>query len=94
MKLRVFNPRATEWQRMFALAAAFQIGHHHLDPTDKTQFLIPPDFVEFRPAHDLEEAYEALAPGRSEHPPSRARGNHPARRTAHPTPDHRSCGHR
>ncbi|SDT83494.1 Helicase conserved C-terminal domain-containing protein [Streptomyces sp. TLI_053] len=37
VKLRAFNPRATEWQRMFALAAAFQGGHHHLDPTDKTR---------------------------------------------------------
>ncbi|MFF1874806.1 helicase associated domain-containing protein [Kitasatospora herbaricolor] len=37
VKLRAFNPRATEWQRMFALAAAFHIGHHHLDPADKTR---------------------------------------------------------
>ncbi|MFJ9953587.1 Helicase associated domain protein [Kitasatospora sp. NPDC091207] len=37
VKLRAFNPRATEWQRMFALAAAFHTGHHHLDPTDKTR---------------------------------------------------------
>ncbi|MFD0261087.1 Helicase associated domain protein [Kitasatospora indigofera] len=37
VKLRSFNPRATEWQRMFALAAAFHTGHHHLDPTDKTR---------------------------------------------------------
>ncbi|BFV54975.1 DEAD/DEAH box helicase [Kitasatospora sp. CMC57] len=36
VKLRAFNPHATEWQRMFDLAAAFQAGHHHLDPTDKT----------------------------------------------------------
>ncbi|MFF1794093.1 Helicase associated domain protein [Kitasatospora sp. NPDC058263] len=37
VKLRAFNPRATEWQRMFALADAFHTGHHHLDPTDKTR---------------------------------------------------------
>ncbi|MER5868036.1 Helicase associated domain protein [Kitasatospora sp. NPDC002040] len=37
VKLRMFNPRATEWQRMFDLAAAFHTGHHHLDPTDKTR---------------------------------------------------------
>ncbi|MGW2541638.1 Helicase associated domain protein [Kitasatospora sp. NPDC001574] len=37
VKLRAFNPRATEWQRMFALAAAFHTEHHHLDPTDKTR---------------------------------------------------------
>ena len=37
VKLRAFNPRATEWQRMFALAAAFHTGHRHLDPTDKTR---------------------------------------------------------
>ncbi|MFF1873005.1 Helicase associated domain protein [Kitasatospora herbaricolor] len=36
VKLRAFNPRATEWQRMYTLAAAFHTGHHHLDPTDKT----------------------------------------------------------
>ncbi|MGW4651353.1 Helicase associated domain protein [Kitasatospora sp. NPDC004289] len=35
VKLRAFNPRATEWQRMFALADTFHTGHHHLDPTDK-----------------------------------------------------------
>ncbi|WP_329485022.1 Helicase associated domain protein [Kitasatospora sp. NBC_01246] len=37
VKLRAFNPRATEWQRMYQLAAAFHTGHHHLDPTDKTR---------------------------------------------------------
>ncbi|MGW6917348.1 Helicase associated domain protein [Kitasatospora sp. NPDC054939] len=37
VKLRAFNPRASEWQRMFVLAAAFHTGHHHLDPTDKTR---------------------------------------------------------
>ncbi|MFJ8038896.1 Helicase associated domain protein [Kitasatospora sp. NPDC096147] len=37
VKLRAFNPRASEWQRMFDLAAGFQAGHHHLDPTDKTR---------------------------------------------------------
>ncbi|MFC8452164.1 helicase associated domain-containing protein [Kitasatospora sp. NPDC057223] len=37
VKLRGFNPRATEWQRMHQLAAAFHTGHHHLDPTDKTR---------------------------------------------------------
>ncbi|MFJ8434854.1 Helicase associated domain protein [Kitasatospora sp. NPDC094019] len=37
VKLRAFNPRATEWQRMFGLADVFHTGHHHLDPTDKTR---------------------------------------------------------
>lgn len=37
VKLRAFNPRATEWQRMFALADAFHTAHRHLDPTDKTR---------------------------------------------------------
>ncbi|MFE2721500.1 helicase associated domain-containing protein [Kitasatospora sp. NPDC059327] len=37
VRLRAFNPRATKWQRMFALAAVFHTGHHHLDPTDKTR---------------------------------------------------------
>ncbi|MCX4755091.1 DEAD/DEAH box helicase [Kitasatospora purpeofusca] len=37
VKLRTFNPRATEWQRMYQLAAAFHTSHHHLDPTDKTR---------------------------------------------------------
>ncbi|MFI9329295.1 Helicase associated domain protein [Kitasatospora sp. NPDC052868] len=36
VKLRAFNPRASEWQRMFALAAAFRTAHGHLDATDKT----------------------------------------------------------
>ena len=35
VKLRAFNPRATEWQRMFALAAAFRTRHGHLDASDK-----------------------------------------------------------
>ncbi|MFF2147945.1 Helicase associated domain protein [Kitasatospora sp. NPDC058190] len=37
VKLRVFNPRAVEWQRMHAVAARFHIEHGHLDPTDKTK---------------------------------------------------------
>ncbi|CAM5558709.1 helicase associated domain-containing protein (plasmid) [Streptomyces viridifaciens] len=37
MKLRAFNPRAVEWQRMHAVAAVFHLGHGHLDPTDKTE---------------------------------------------------------
>ncbi|MFJ1796855.1 DEAD/DEAH box helicase [Kitasatospora griseola] len=37
VKLRAFNPRATEWQRMYQLAAVFHTGHRHLDPTDKTR---------------------------------------------------------
>ncbi|MFC8452130.1 Helicase associated domain protein [Kitasatospora sp. NPDC057223] len=36
VKLRAFNPRATEWQRMHALAAAFRTRHGHLDAADKT----------------------------------------------------------
>ncbi|WP_051711672.1 DEAD/DEAH box helicase [Streptomyces sp. NRRL S-350] len=36
VKLRAFNPRATEWQRMHAVAARFHIEHGHLDPTDRT----------------------------------------------------------
>ncbi|MFF1874809.1 hypothetical protein [Kitasatospora herbaricolor] len=43
--------------------------------TGTVEFLIPPDFVEFRPAHDLEEAYEALAqrlgPATADIPPER-----------------------
>ncbi|WP_162002661.1 DEAD/DEAH box helicase [Streptomyces sp. CB01881] len=35
VKLRAFNPRATEWQRMFALAQAFRTRHGHLDASDK-----------------------------------------------------------
>lgn len=37
VKLRAFNPRAAEWQRMHAVATAFHIEHGHLDPTDKTK---------------------------------------------------------
>ncbi|MFF2147953.1 helicase associated domain-containing protein [Kitasatospora sp. NPDC058190] len=37
MKLRAFNPRAVEWQRMHAVAAVFHLRHGHLDPTDKTK---------------------------------------------------------
>ncbi|WP_073818250.1 DEAD/DEAH box helicase [Kitasatospora sp. CB01950] len=37
VKLRAFNPRAVEWQRMHAVATAFHIEHGHLDPTDKTR---------------------------------------------------------
>ncbi|MFF2117327.1 Helicase associated domain protein [Kitasatospora sp. NPDC058184] len=37
VKLRAFNPRAVEWQRMHAVAAGFHIEHGHLDPTDKTR---------------------------------------------------------
>ncbi|MFI9273432.1 Helicase associated domain protein [Kitasatospora sp. NPDC052896] len=37
VKLRAFNPRATEWQRMHAVATAFHIEHGHVDPTDKTK---------------------------------------------------------
>ncbi|MFE4482943.1 DEAD/DEAH box helicase family protein, partial [Kitasatospora sp. NPDC056789] len=33
VKLRAFNPRAVEWQRMHAVAAGFHTGHGHLDPT-------------------------------------------------------------
>ncbi|MFI8456641.1 Helicase associated domain protein [Kitasatospora sp. NPDC085464] len=36
VKLRVFNPRAAEWQRMYAVAAVFHLEHGHLDPTDRT----------------------------------------------------------
>ncbi|MEU9077023.1 Helicase associated domain protein [Kitasatospora sp. NPDC048538] len=35
VKLRAFNPRAVEWQRMHAVAAVFHLQHGHLDPTDK-----------------------------------------------------------
>ncbi|WP_051830403.1 DEAD/DEAH box helicase [Streptomyces novaecaesareae] len=35
VKLRAFNPRAVEWQRMHAVAAVFHLEHGHLDPTDK-----------------------------------------------------------
>ncbi|MER7585227.1 Helicase associated domain protein [Kitasatospora sp. NPDC097691] len=35
VKLRAFNPRATEWQRMHAVAAVFHLEHGHLDATDK-----------------------------------------------------------
>ncbi|WP_327072078.1 Helicase associated domain protein [Kitasatospora purpeofusca] len=37
VKLRAFNPRAVEWQRMHAVAARFHIEHGHLDPTDRTE---------------------------------------------------------
>ncbi|WBP92042.1 DEAD/DEAH box helicase [Kitasatospora cathayae] len=37
VKLRAFNPRAVEWQRMHAVAARFHIEHGHLDPTDKAK---------------------------------------------------------
>ncbi|WP_051969106.1 DEAD/DEAH box helicase [Kitasatospora azatica] len=37
VKLRAFNPRAAEWQRMHAVAAVFHIEHGHLDPTDKAK---------------------------------------------------------
>ncbi|MER7757893.1 Helicase associated domain protein [Kitasatospora sp. NPDC097643] len=37
VKLRAFNPRAVEWQRMHAAAALFHLQHGHLDPTDRTQ---------------------------------------------------------
>ncbi|WP_153466812.1 DEAD/DEAH box helicase [Streptomyces kaniharaensis] len=37
VKLRAFNPRASEWQRMHAVAAVFHLEHGHLDPTDKTR---------------------------------------------------------
>ncbi|WBP91291.1 DEAD/DEAH box helicase [Kitasatospora cathayae] len=37
VKLRAFIPRAAEWQRMHAVAAAFHLEHGHLDPTDKTE---------------------------------------------------------
>ncbi|MGW2869928.1 hypothetical protein [Kitasatospora sp. NPDC001225] len=32
VKLRAFNPRAVEWQRMHAVAAGFHIEHGHLTP--------------------------------------------------------------
>ncbi|GGU92270.1 hypothetical protein ACIG0C_21340 [Kitasatospora aureofaciens] len=32
VKLRAFNPRATEWQRMHAVAARFHLEHGHLEP--------------------------------------------------------------
>ncbi|MFF8772447.1 Helicase associated domain protein [Kitasatospora sp. NPDC015120] len=35
VKLRAFNPRAAEWQRMHAVAARFHLQHGHLDPTDR-----------------------------------------------------------
>ncbi|GAA2279231.1 hypothetical protein GCM10010430_76510 [Kitasatospora cystarginea] len=35
MKLRAFNPRAVEWQRMHVVAAVFHLQHGHLDPTDR-----------------------------------------------------------
>ncbi|MFJ9611536.1 Helicase associated domain protein [Kitasatospora sp. NPDC101176] len=38
VKLRAFNPRAVEWQRMHAVAAVFHLQHGHLDPTDKTEY--------------------------------------------------------
>ena len=37
VKLRAFNPRATEWQRMHGLATRFHLEHGHLDPTDKAK---------------------------------------------------------
>ncbi|MGW2871294.1 Helicase associated domain protein [Kitasatospora sp. NPDC001225] len=37
VKLRAFNPRAAEWQRMHAVAAGFHTGHGHLDPVDRTR---------------------------------------------------------
>nr|WP_257019537.1 hypothetical protein [Streptomyces sp. TLI_235] len=37
MKLRAFNPRAVEWQRMHGLATRCHIEHGHLDPTDKAK---------------------------------------------------------
>ncbi|MFI6448872.1 helicase associated domain-containing protein [Kitasatospora sp. NPDC050543] len=37
VKLRAFNPRATEWQRMHQLAAAFRARHGHLDASDKSE---------------------------------------------------------
>ncbi|MET9618124.1 DEAD/DEAH box helicase [Kitasatospora indigofera] len=36
VKLRAFNPRATEWQRMYQLAASFRARHGHLDAWDKS----------------------------------------------------------
>ncbi|MFI9365947.1 Helicase associated domain protein [Kitasatospora sp. NPDC053057] len=37
VKLRAFNPRAVEWQRMHAVAAVFHLRHGHLDPTDRAK---------------------------------------------------------
>ncbi|WP_049649262.1 DEAD/DEAH box helicase [Kitasatospora sp. MY 5-36] len=37
VKLRAFNPRAVEWQRMHAVAALFHLQHGHLDPVDRTK---------------------------------------------------------
>ncbi|GAB2749792.1 helicase associated domain-containing protein [Kitasatospora kifunensis] len=37
VKLRAFNPRAVEWQRMHGLATVFHLQRGHLDPTDKTK---------------------------------------------------------
>nr|WP_179419870.1 helicase associated domain-containing protein [Streptomyces sp. TLI_235] len=37
VKLRAFNPRAVEWQRMHGLATRCHIEHGHLDPTDKAK---------------------------------------------------------
>ncbi|GHF78673.1 helicase [Kitasatospora xanthocidica] len=37
VKLRAFNPRAVEWQRMHAVAAGFHLEHGHLDPTEREQ---------------------------------------------------------
>ncbi|WP_405363630.1 Helicase associated domain protein [Kitasatospora sp. NBC_00085] len=37
VKLRAFNPRAVEWQRMHGLATRFHIEHGHLDPTDRAK---------------------------------------------------------
>ncbi|MEU6971466.1 helicase associated domain-containing protein [Kitasatospora aureofaciens] len=37
VKLRAFNPPATEWQRMHGLATRFHLEHGHLDPTGKTK---------------------------------------------------------
>ncbi|MFF2143652.1 helicase associated domain-containing protein [Kitasatospora sp. NPDC058190] len=37
VRLRAFNPRAVEWQRMHAVAAVFHLRHGHLDPTDRTR---------------------------------------------------------
>ncbi|MFK0192815.1 helicase associated domain-containing protein [Kitasatospora sp. NPDC090308] len=37
VKLRAFNPRASEWQRMFETAVAFHSGYRHLDPADRAR---------------------------------------------------------
>jgi hypothetical protein len=37
VKLRAFNPRAAEWQRMHAVAVVFHLEHGHLDPTDRAK---------------------------------------------------------